>query len=148
MRMRKDIYFGWLNLKGEDNNNTIREANNYATILVDDLRRFEEARSLMRKMMPVAQRVLGESDGITLRMRVNYAKALYQDPGATLDDVREAVTTLEDLAPNARRVLGGAHPLTGRIEIRLREARAALAARDGGVSAIRDAVEAMTSGGA
>ena len=81
-------------------------------------------------------------------MRLGYAVAFYRDEGATLDDLREAVTTLEDVSPTARRVLGGAHPLTGRIEIRLREARAALAARDGGVSAIRDAVEAMTSGGA
>ena len=58
------------------------------------------------------------------------------------------MTTLEETEPTARRVLGGAHPLTGSIELRLPEARAALAARDGGVSAIRDAVEAMTPGGA
>ena len=130
MRMRKDIYFGWLNLKGEDNHNTIREANNYATILVDDLRRFEEARSLMRKMMPVAQRVLGESDGITLRMRMNYALALCNDPASTLDDLREAVATLEDTARTARRVFGGAHPLTTGIEVELRKARASLRARE------------------
>ena len=130
MRMRKDIYFGWLNLKGEDNNNTIREANNYATILVDDLRRFEEARSLMRKMMPVAQRVLGESDGITLRMRVNYALALCNDPASTLDDLREAVTTLEDTARTARRVFGGAHPLTEGNGRALGRALAALRARE------------------
>jgi len=49
---------------------------------------------------------------------------------ATLDDFREAVTTLEELAPNARRVFGGAHPLTGAVEFRLREARAALRARE------------------
>ena len=33
---------------------------------------------------------------LTLKMRWIYAKALYKDPGATLDDLREAVTTLED----------------------------------------------------
>ena len=32
--------------------------------------------------------------------------------GATLDDLREAVTTLEDAVLIARRVFGGAHPLT------------------------------------
>ena len=37
---------------------------------------------------------------------------LYEDDGATLDDLREAVTTLEDTERTARRVLGGAHPLT------------------------------------
>ena len=30
----------------------------------------------------------------------------------TLDDLRESVTTLEDTARTARRVLGGAHPAT------------------------------------
>ncbi|CAH0364607.1 unnamed protein product [Pelagomonas calceolata] len=41
-----------------------------------------------------------------------YAMALYMDTGATPGDLREAVTTLEDLVPIARRVFGGAHPLT------------------------------------
>ena len=59
-----------------------------------------------------------------------YAYALYEDPGATLDDLRESVATLEDTAPIARRVLGGAHPLTGAIENNLRDARAALRARE------------------
>ena len=36
----------------------------------------------------------------------------YEDPGATLDDLRDAVTTLEDTARIARRVFGGAHPTT------------------------------------
>ena len=55
---------------------------------------------------------------------------LYADPGATLDDLREAVTTLEKTARTARRVLGGAHPLTSAIESNLREARAALRAAE------------------
>ena len=79
---------------------------------------------------------------------MNYGQALYLDTDATLDDLREAVTTLEETKQIARRVLGGAHPLTRGIEGDMRNARAALRARDGGVSAIRDAVEAMTSGGA
>ena len=33
-----------------------------------------------------------------------------EDDAATLDDLREAVTTLEDAERIARRVLGGAHP--------------------------------------
>ena len=63
-------------------------------------------------------------------MRWVYAAALYQDPGATLDDLREAVTTLEDTARIARRVLGGAHPLTTGIAGNLRDARDALRARE------------------
>ena len=56
--------------------------------------------------------------------------ALYEDDGATLDDIREAITTLEDIERIARRVLGGANPITMRIETALRNARAALRARE------------------
>ena len=52
------------------------------------------------------------------------------DTGATLDDLREAVTTLEDTARTARRVLGGAHPTTKGIGLSLGNARAALRARE------------------
>ena len=58
-----------------------------------------------------------------------YAEALYKDDGASLDDLREAVTTLEDAGRIARRVLGGSHPLTGGIELALRRSRAVLRAR-------------------
>ena len=63
-------------------------------------------------------------------MRWAYAESLYKDADATLDDLREAVTTLEDTALIARRVLGGAHPVTMGIEVSLRNARAALRARE------------------
>ena len=80
--------------------------------------------------MPVALRVLGESHDQTLRMRLGYARTLFMDATATLDDLHEAVTTLEDTARIRRRVFGGAHPLTKGIENNLRDARAALRARE------------------
>ena len=55
---------------------------------------------------------------------------LYRDDNATLDDLREAVTTLEDVDRIARRVLGGTHPSVVEIEERLRDARDALRARE------------------
>ena len=63
-------------------------------------------------------------------MRLNYSIALNNDEGATLDDLREAVTTLEDTERTARRVLGGANPLTSTIEEGLRNAIDTLRARD------------------
>ena len=63
-------------------------------------------------------------------MRKMYGWALYENPGATLDDLRAAVTTLEDTERTARRVLGGAHPLTKGMEAELPRARAALRARE------------------
>ena len=63
-------------------------------------------------------------------MRWYYAEALCRADGATLDDFREALTTLEDTERTARRVLGGAHPLVRPIQANLKRSRAALAARD------------------
>ena len=80
--------------------------------------------------MPAARRALGEGNELTLQIWTNYAKALFEDTTATLDDLREAVTSLEDTARTARRVLGGAHPLTRGIEQDLQEARNLLRARE------------------
>ena len=63
-------------------------------------------------------------------MRTLYAQALYKDASATLDDLREAVARLEETERIARRVLGGANPITVRIEVSLRNARDTLRARD------------------
>ena len=77
--------------------------------------------------MPVAQRILGAGHDNTLRMRTIYAVALISAGGATLADLREAATTLEEAERTARRVLGGAHPVTTGIEQALGVARATLA---------------------
>ena len=63
-------------------------------------------------------------------MRSHYAQALCRDANATRDDFRKAVTMLEDTERVARRVLGGAHPLTTGIEQKLRAARALLRTRE------------------
>ena len=49
---------------------------------------------------------------------------------ATLDEIREAVTTLEDTDRIARRVLGSAHPLVVAIGRSLKNARSVLRARE------------------
>jgi len=118
-----------LKLYGNLDLRTFNAANNYASTL-KDLQRYAEAKSLLRQTLPIARRVLGESDELAFKLTRMYAQSLYEDPAATLDDLREAVTTLEEATPIARRVLGGAHPQTGEIEHRLREARAALRARE------------------
>jgi hypothetical protein len=67
-----------------------------------------------------------------LSIRWGYAQSLYTDPGATLDDLREAVETLDDAERIARRVFGGKHPLLVNIERHLRHARTTLRAREAG----------------
>jgi hypothetical protein len=141
MRMSQNVYSGRLKLLGEEHGETLLAAGNYATSLFD-VHRYAEAKSLLRKTMPVTRRVLGENHHVTLRMRWAYAIALYKDEGATPDDLREAVATLEETERIARRVFGGAHPLAVDILQYLRDARAALSTHED-VGSISDAVGAL-----
>ena len=145
--MKRDVYSGRLKLNGEEHPQTLIVANNYANSLCN-LNRYAEAKSLLRKTTPVARRNFGESSDLTLQLRANYAAALYIADDATLDDLREAVATLEDAGRIARRVLGGAHPFVVRMVRSLQQARAALSAREGDVEPLREAVAAMTPGDA
>ena len=77
-----------------------------------------------------AGQVLGKSDTLTLTLQINYARALYDDPGATLSDLRESVETLEKTARTLSRVYGSAHPEVVKVEQDLQDARAVLAARE------------------
>ena len=77
----------------------------------------------------MAQRFLGSNE-ITLKMRWTFGTLLALSDGATLDDLREAVATLEEIERTTRRVLGAAHPTTTVIAHHFRAARAALRARE------------------
>ena len=127
--MKRDVYSRHLKLHGEEHVETLIAAGNYTSAVLH-LKRFDEAKGLTRKVIPVTRRVLGESNEVMLKMKKIHALALVMDDSATLDDFREAVTTLEDTEPIARRVLGGSHPLSVDIESDLRRARAVLHTRE------------------
>ena len=67
---------------------------------------------------------------LTSRDRASAVSAAAMDSGATLDDLREALNTTENLTLTARHVFGGAHPMTVDLEHQLQESRAALRARE------------------
>ena len=129
LQMERDVYSSHLKRFGEEDRITIRSASNYAASLIME-KRFKEAKSLLRRTIPIARRVLGEGNEVSLGMRSNYGRVLCQCREATLDDLREAVTTLEETTRTARRVMGRVHPLTAAIEVDLRNARAILHARE------------------
>ena len=85
--MEREVYSGRLELSGEEHPLTLQAAYNYAGSLIQ-LLRLKEAKSLLRRTTPVARRVFGETHEVTLRMRGVYAKSLYEDDGATLDDLK------------------------------------------------------------
>ena len=105
-----------------------RAAYNYAVSL-NGLERFEEAKSVLRKIIPAARRVLGESHELTFKLTWIYGQVLYGGPAATSENLREAVKTLEEIAQTAQRVLGTTNPITVGIGQSLRQARAVLRAR-------------------
>ena len=94
------------------------------------MQRFEETKALLRKTMPVARRVLGDSHEVTLKLLWIHVEMVYKDDSATLANLRKAVNTLEDAARDARRVYGRAHPFAEGCEYHLEKSRAALAARE------------------
>ena len=113
---------------GQENPQTLSAAQNYVGSLLE-LARYTEAKELLRNTTPLVQRVLGENDELTQRVKWIHAMALYSDPDATLDDIREAVATLDKLKQTFRRQLGGAHPKTVAIEGSIQEARMTLLLR-------------------
>ena len=127
--MMRDVYSGRLKLSGEESRETLIAANNYANHLLI-VQRFGEAKSLLRRTIPVARRVFAENNRLTLGMQQIYAKTLYTDPDATLSDLREAVGTLEETNRTARRVFGSSNQFVVLIGQSREEASAALRARE------------------
>ena len=123
-----------LRVYGRDEEETLAAVINLVAVLLDwdgsGPGRFDEVKSLLSQSLPVARRVLGESHRITLISRLCYEEARYLDPSATLNDHRGAVVALEEVARDARRVLGAAHPHVEQMERSLRSARRALHVRE------------------
>ena len=88
-----------------------------------------ESRTSLAEMTRQPLRVSGDDHENTLRMRWIYARALYMDEGATLNDLHKSVETLESVARVWIRVFGEAHPETPKAQDALKIARGALAAR-------------------
>ena len=94
----------------QENENTLLAANNYAMTLLD-LERFKEAKRILRRMVPVAGRVLGTENELSLSLREDLSRATL-DGDSSAEEKREALRMLEDVAGIMRRVLGPAHPDT------------------------------------
>ena len=89
---------------------TLVAASNVADSLIN-MQRFEEAKRVLRKVIPVAQRVLGTQNELTLSLREDLSRATL-DGESSAEEKREALRMLEELAGVMRRVLGPVHPDT------------------------------------
>ena len=129
-----------MKLYGENHQETIWSAGYLANSLYRT-RRFDEGKALLRKVIPVARRVLGKGNIDVVRLRWSYGCFLYRAPDATLDDIREAVATLEETYGTVRRVFGAEHSYTREMDPKdIRFARAELRAREGKWRGITEAL--------
>ena len=129
--LQRDVYSGRLKLYGENHQETIWSAGYLANSLYRT-RRFDEGKALLRKVIPVARRVLGKGNIDVVRLRWSYGCFLYRAPDATLDDIREAVATMEETYGTVRRVFGAEHSYTREMDPKdIRFAQAELRAREG-----------------
>ena len=149
LEIERQIYQRRLALGGIDDDKTLLAAANVAISLVA-LEQWAEAKALVRKVIPAARRALGRDHEYTMKLDSALTVALYQDDDASLGELRQAVSIAEVASRRARRVYGNLHPLAETLAEDLDHARETLARRTGGgdVRSIREAVEAMTSGGA
>ena len=81
-----------------------------------DLRRFKEAKRVLRKVVPVARRVLGNHHELTLSICEDLCRATLLDGGSSANEKRDALKMLEDTLGVMRRVLGPQHPETQRVQ--------------------------------
>ena len=65
----------------------------------------------------------------SLRVIPPHPDGRYADEGASLDELRQAISMYEDLIRRARRIFGDSHPAAESMAARLEEARVTLARR-------------------
>ena len=78
---------------------------------------------VLRKLMPVAQRVHGTEHMRTISLREDLARAMLDDRDSSLVEIREALETLEEILGVMQRVLGASHPETRRVQQHLKAYR-------------------------
>ena len=118
------MYSGTVKLKGKQHAESITECGNLVINLLE-LRRFEEAKRLLREVIPVARRVLGNEHNLTLSLCEDLSRATLLDVESSANENREAVRALEDTLGVMRRVLGPQHPDTQRVQQNLEAYREA-----------------------
>ena len=107
--MRREIFADAVRLFGKYHGDTIIDAGNLVDSLLE-AELFEEARSLLREYIPVAQRTLGDRNYLPFDLRSAYARAISRDTSSSLSDVHEGVAILEDVVCTTQRVFGTTHP--------------------------------------
>ena len=144
--LRRAVYNKRLAKHGPMDALVIGDALSIALSLVEDYF-FEEAKTLLRDLIPKAESVLGNQHQNTLVVRELYAKALYKHCDANLAEVREAIATLKDVHRMTRQVFGSSHPNYRGVVHHLAEARERLSLQEAyEARLVEDASEKLAQG--
>ena len=114
LSLRRDVYSGTVKLRGKQHVDSIKECGNLI-INILELRRFQEAKRLLREVLPVARRVLGNEHNLTLSLCEDLSQATLHGESSA-EEKREALRMLEGTFGVMRRVLGPQHPETQRVQ--------------------------------
>lgn len=112
LRIERDVYARKVALYGTLHEYTLLSAVNLACSLVEDLEQFDEARAFLQDRIPEAIQALGKDADLALKLQRMYAQCLYENDGASREDVTAAIATLEDVDRRQTRIYGAAHPQT------------------------------------
>ena len=126
LRLHREIY-AFETARNGFTEGTLTTALNISMILCDT-ERYSEAAAFSSKGVGESTRLLGFDHDITLRLRSNYAMAIYMDPNSSLQDLTSAVETMEKVLRVRRRVFGDC-PRTTSDTWRTEAAQAILAER-------------------
>ena len=97
-------------------------AGNLATSLVQT-KRYAECKDLCREQIAIAEQHGLGAHKAGINLKDTLASALLEENKFCAEDLREALAILEAIVPMSRRLLGGAHPYTKRMEVTLTAAR-------------------------
>ena len=101
---------------GDGHLEPIMTAANIANAMVQckkpSAKKYAEIREFTREWVSIAQSSGLGDHHITNRIKEAHAYGIYRDPAASLDDVREGVTILEDVDRSYRQILGKDHPVS------------------------------------
>ena len=117
-----------LTLHGLDDERTLISVTCLAISLIRG-KKWAETKDLTHKALPAARRALGSDHELTIKLECRLARASYADEGASLDELRQAISMYEDLIRRARRIFGDSHPAAESMAARIEEARVILARR-------------------
>ena len=117
LEMKRNAYDEQLKRYGNSNVDTLISAASIVIVL-QRLKRYEEARDFVAPHVRTAQRTLGPDHDMTLRLSVEHAQTIVASStlkfqgGVGEHDLRKALDILDDTCSRMRRVLGDAHPHT------------------------------------